>query len=169
MVTKSNPQDACEKVMQLVRASQLNFCSKETPYSVFLTLRKSFTKNSSKPPTSSHQSVPQSQQVVETSKQQMEVYLTALQNEVLLMKIENSNLENDKVILTKNYQEELYFSENKILEFKQLESAHRTLSTNFQKLEEKSAQVKSEKTTLESKHSKVCLEQKALKSENNDL
>ena len=45
MAVDLEPQDVCDQVLQVVRSSQLNFCSQETPYSVFLTLRKSFTKN----------------------------------------------------------------------------------------------------------------------------
>ena len=37
-------QDVCEKLVNQVKSSNLNFVVRETPYSVFITLRKSFIK-----------------------------------------------------------------------------------------------------------------------------
>ena len=72
MVVHPEPQEACQKVLQIVRDSQLNFCSQETPYSVFLTLRKSFTKNFKHPTSLEPVQSILHPQLVKNSNQEME-------------------------------------------------------------------------------------------------
>ena len=159
MAVDPEPQDVCDQVLQVVRSSQLNFYSQETPYSVFLTLRKSFTKNFKHP---TFLEPFQHPKLVKNSNLEMEVHLEALQEEIKKTKMENSKLEHEKVTLINNYEEEISFNEQFRSEYKQLESAQEILNNSYQNL-------KTEKNILESKHQKVCLEQKALKFENDEL
>ena len=40
-------QESCNIILQNLRSSNLNFSAQETPFSIFVTIRKSFTKNGS--------------------------------------------------------------------------------------------------------------------------
>ena len=44
MVAKSSPQKICESIIDSVRSSHLNFSIQETPFSLYLTIRKSYSK-----------------------------------------------------------------------------------------------------------------------------
>ena len=44
-----NIQNYCLLILNTIRASNLNYAVQETPYSIFLTLRKSFTKTKNLP------------------------------------------------------------------------------------------------------------------------
>ena len=159
MAVDLEPQDVCDQVLQVIRSSQLNFCSQETPYSVFLTLRKSFTQKFKHPSSLEPFLQPK---LVKNSNLEMEVHLKALKEEIKKIKMENFKLEHEKVTLINKYEEEISFNEQFRTEYKQLESAHEILNKSYQNL-------RTEKNFLESKHQKVSLEQKALKSENDDL
>ena len=39
-----SPQDSCDKILHVIKYSNLNFAIHETPYSVYLTIRKKFIK-----------------------------------------------------------------------------------------------------------------------------
>ena len=39
------PSDSCDKILKEVRASNLHFLVQESPFSIYLTIRKKFTKN----------------------------------------------------------------------------------------------------------------------------
>ena len=41
----SDPQEACDKILKEIRTSNLHFMVQESPYSIYLTLRKRFFKN----------------------------------------------------------------------------------------------------------------------------
>ena len=41
----SQANETCEKALRSIKRSQLNFLLQETPYSVFITIRKRFIKN----------------------------------------------------------------------------------------------------------------------------
>ena len=43
-----SPQETCDKILAEIRASNLHFMIQESPYSIYLTLRKKYTKNASK-------------------------------------------------------------------------------------------------------------------------
>ena len=97
---------SCEQVLSLLRKTGLNFVSQETPYSVYLTIRKKFAKDFQNPT----------------------LYCNEENSEKKIYKLENENvcLRND---LEKNVHEfEKVKNENSILETK-LESAEREIKS----------------------------------------
>ena len=45
MISKNSPEFACGQLLYNLKMSQLNYFLQETPYSVFITVRKKFKRN----------------------------------------------------------------------------------------------------------------------------
>ena len=157
------PQQSCDLILQQIRTSHLNFAIQETPYSIFLTIRKSFTK-SFQNHVLQNQADPNSEKVSEL-KSDLENLLD--ENKSLVTKIEV--LEASKISLSKTYEEEVAGSETLKIELNDTTVRVKNLHTNFQAIETKLKNVEIEKKKLETKHEKTCAEVKSIRYQKDDL
>ena len=104
--------ETCDLILGHVKTSSLNFSIQETPFSVYLTLRKSFNQSSrrfSNPETYTSSSNPtQSKETLE----KLETELQNLRFEQNLLKAKNDDLEKANEDLAKKYEDEVIESEH---------------------------------------------------------
>ena len=97
----SQAQTNCETILQTVRSSLLNFSCQATPYSVYLTIRKSFAKNM---PGELRSASPPQQSSLDTTSSPIDLEKLKGENKHLQAKCEA--LEEAKNSLVNNYEEE---------------------------------------------------------------
>ena len=160
-------QKNCDTILDRVRSSNLNFVLQETPFSIFLTIRKSFNKNLSNQPYPE----PNLDSDVHDSDK-----LSDLMAELKSLRTENKNikakkelLEQSQVTLAKNYAEEVTECEHLKGELIGNVSKLNNLQNNFEKMNSNLKIIENEKKQLGVKHEKTCAEVKVLKSEKDDL
>ena len=120
-----NVEKSCEIIVKTVRNSQLNYAVQETPYSLYLTIRKSFAKNSS-----SSNSNPSFSDILDSEKSVVEEKIV-LEKEVEKLKKMLKVSEGTNQILQENYEETLSDSEKCHEQIKNLQNS---LLTNEQKV-----------------------------------
>ena len=96
MSASNSPFETCDLILNHVRSSCLNFAIQETPFSVYLTLRKSFSKS---PRICSSTSKPGNLIASPLDTDLLETELEALRKEFKLLKLKSDNLEkaNDNI------------------------------------------------------------------------
>ena len=167
MAPSFSAQKHCDTILDRVRSSNLNFVLQETPFSIFLTIRKSFNKNLSNQPYPE----PNLDSDVHDSDK-----LSDLMAEIKSLRTENKNikakkelLEQSQVTLAKNYAEEVTECEHLKGELIGNVSKLNNLQNNFEKINSNLKIIENEKKQLGVKHEKTCAEVKVLKSEKDDL
>ena len=162
MITKLSPQQSFELVLQTLRNSHLNFCIQETPFSVFLTIRKSYTKNQMFGPQVA---------TLETSEKikELETEIETLWNETNNLKARNSFLENSNIVIERNFEEEVLNGEHLKSELETVKTKYNTSETILEKTDLSLKNSQNERNLLGTKHEKICAEVKILKSEIKDL
>ena len=171
MFTNFSPQKLCEMLLENVRASQLNFSIQDTPFSVYLTLRKSFSKKIQNEVFKSQPAAPH-RHFVDVSNDKM----SELECEIASLRIGNSNLaEKNKFLedaqhtLAKNYDDEVSYNEEIKAELEILATKCKNIENLFEKNEMKLNKIQNEKKVLELKHEKTCAEVNNLKSEKKEF
>ena len=150
----------CERIQQQVRFSQLNFNIQETPFSIFLTLRKSYNKNFvNSVEVDSVESHPHSGIVNLT---QLEIRNHNLQANLKKMEKDNTALYND-------YVEEVTISEALKCELESTKVQFNNLDTHFDSMEKKLKTHTTEKESIEKRFEMICAEVKTVKQSNEDL
>ena len=102
----SNAKDTYNTILQNIRSSNLNLVIQETPYSVFLTIRKTVRRdviNHSHYPEPSFNNF----KTVEKVKSEIEASLEIMEEEKRNLQIRNIHLERANADLTKNCSEEV--------------------------------------------------------------
>ena len=169
MVTNFSPQKSCEMRLENVKASQLNFSIQETPFSVYLTLRKSFSKKIQNPRLKPQPATPHFVDVSSGKISELERELASLRTENSTLADKNKILETDQNTLAKNYEAEVLYSENIKTELESLATKCENAENTIEKIEIKLSKTENEKKALESKHEKTCAEVKKIKSEKKEL
>ena len=109
MSASISPFETCDMILNHVRSSCLNFAIQETPFSVYLTLRKSFSRSSrifsTSDQTSSLIASPLGTDILETE-------LETLRKEFKLLKIKSDNLERSTDELSRQVEEEVILSDH---------------------------------------------------------
>ena len=165
----TNIQNSCFSVLDTIRSSNLNYSIQETPYSIFLTLRKSLIKSPNLPVPGVRSST---QQLVQDT-----TLVSNLQEENLSLKRRCQFLENSNEVLKNNLEEAIIDSEITRKTIHDLEDEHETMNKKLDKTEKevenaiarKIKPVIEEKRSLQSKHEKICAEYKALRVEKEEL
>ena len=157
-----NAQEACNTILQQTRSSNLNFTFQETPYSVFLTIRKSFSKRTLNhfPRIEPGNSVPLENL---TTKSSSELF----QADILALKLKNEHLEKANDDLKNDYNEEVLASEALKAALDDSKERLNCLGANFEQIQSELHKSKCHLKQLEEKHAKTCVELKGLKK--NDL
>jgi myosin heavy subunit len=162
MFHEKSASQASLGILQQVRASHLNFVAQETPFTIFLTIRKSFNKN--------FLNMNQEPSLVPSEN------LSALPGELQTLKSLNQALhakvyylENDKASLLKNYEDEVLTSESLKCNLDAKEEAIDNLLTKLENLESSNENLKNEKEQIKKKHEKSCTEIKTLKVSEEEL
>jgi myosin heavy subunit len=158
------PEESCQVILHSIRSSCLNFSFQETPYSMYVTVRKSFSK-ASKPETKGspegffsppRKSVSDKQGILESKIQKLESA-----NRSLTLSYENSTLELEAAT-----------DEKRILEMK-IENLNDKLcdyENNVDTIIKNQTQaITSEKRSLQVKHELLSSELKDAKNESNEL
>ena len=156
-------QESCNSIMHHIRASSLNFKIEETPYSIFLTVRKSFSKNFSSHPSPSFLV----SNACDLSEFQSE--LEKLKEENIELRAKNHDLEQANAVISRNFQEDALESEASKVD---LENAQHKIANIDRKLSMTESSLNSLeliKLQLERKHEKTCSELKSSKSESEEL
>ena len=156
--TETNIQKSCFSIMNNIRSTNLNYAVQETPFSIYVTIRKSLIK---------------SKIIQFHSTTQPEPYA----DEISKLKARCNFLEHANETLKMKYEDEVNESEVKgklVAELeKKLEILSERKDNSKAEIETKVAkQVKSvidEKRSLQIKHAKICAENKTLKNENETL
>ena len=112
-MAKSPITISCEHVMESVRSSNLNFSCKETPYSLYITIRKSLTKvsidsncwRSSSPIFENEDSMKRLVEENNKLKQMLENCRSDLESSEELLKLSETRTEAGQVKLSKRCQE----------------------------------------------------------------
>ena len=156
-----NAQKACNTILQQTRSSNLNFTFQETPYSVFLTIRKSFSKRRTFnhfPRIEPDNSVP-----LEDLKSKFSSEL--FQADILALKLKNEHLEKANDDLKNDYNEEVLASEALKAALDDSKERLNCLGANFEQIQSELHKSKCHMKQLEEKHAKTCVELKGLKCE----
>ena len=147
----SNVQNSCEFILKNIRSSSLNYAVQETPFSLYLTIRKSFVKNKtrsdSKPATSS----PLVRET-EISREELET-----------LKVECESLKNENQTLKKGYEEAIIECEENNMVIADLQNRNENLDFKVCKCEAKIKELDDEKKKLQAKNEKLNEENKSLK------
>ena len=120
-------QDRCNTVLDHVRSSNLNFLSQETSYSVYLTIRKSFVKNSP----NCYPSNPYRDQTDSSFTEPKNVS----EAEINRLKMKLSKMEAENAILTKAYEDEVEVSTNLKKQLDDADDKLDNIHINFRQLE----------------------------------
>ena len=166
MSASISPLDTCELILSHVRSSCLNFAIQETPFSVYLTLRKSFSQVQRRYPTSDN-----SPSLIASSlgPNNLETELKMLKEDFKLLQFQSDQLKKSKDDLSNKIEEEVILSENLKSELIGEREKLQFMHEKFEKLESKVTILKSEKKKLDEKHLKTCAEVKHLKSQKEEL
>ena len=126
MVASKAIQAACGQVLQSVRGTQLNFEIRETPYSIFLTLRKTFSRNFQQqiPESSTADLASVQKETLDSSIKNLEYQLAALKAECENLSAENARLSSSNTDLKISYEEEVLHNEELKSEIVLLKSAN---------------------------------------------
>ena len=167
MSASISPFETCDMILNHVRSSCLNFAVQETPFSVYLTLRKSFSRSprifSTSDQTSSLiASSPLGTDILETE-------LETLRKEFKLLKLKNDNLERSNDELSRQVEEEVILSGHLKSELTMKTENLQVMHEKFENLESKFKHSKSENKKLDENYLKSCGAVKSLKSEKDDL
>ena len=157
MSTEFHNQNSCGSILNNVRMSGLNFCIQETPFSCYVTIRKSPVKTPKVP-------LPNSQQRVPNPNPDCNIDL--LKSRISFLENANEKVKND-------FHRAVEELEVTSAELKALKSANenkeRQLDEAFNNVESivanKTKHISEEKRALQVKHEKSCAENKELKSE----
>ena len=149
----SNIHHSCQMIIDGVRSSNLNFSLQETPFSLYVTIRKSYynTRNYS----NRHN---QSEPLLDSSK------------EIDALKAKYKLLEEALESLKEKYEDEINENETNQKTISALKNQVEVLhSKNDKIVAEKVKSFSVEKRNLQLKHEKTCAENKTLKNEIEDL
>ena len=148
----TSPLETCDLILKQVRSSSLNFAIQETPFSVYLTLRKSFCQPPRKVSTPDKPS-----NIVESelSSKKLKTELETLRKELKVLKTKSDHLEEANDELSRQLEEE-------VIESERLKSELTLKAENLQIFDEKLEK-------LEEKHLKSCEEVKSLEAEKEDI
>ena len=166
MSASISPLETCELILSHVRSSCLNFAIQETPFSVYLTLRKSFSQVQRRYPTSDN-----SPSLIASplGPNNLETELKMLKEDFKLLKFHSDQLKKSKDDLSNKIKEEVILSENLKSQLTGEREKLQFMHEKFEELESKVTILKSEKKKLDEKHLKTCAEVKHLKSQKEDL
>jgi hypothetical protein len=163
-----SPYESCDLVLRHVRTSCLNFAIQETPYSVYLTIRKSFSQSPRRHATSDNiSSLTAPPQPLGPFK--YESALETLQEEFKVLKSQKDDLEKVKDDISMKFEEEVILSEHLKSELATKNEKLQFVHAKFEELENKAAKTKDEYKRLGEKHLKTYEEVKSLKLENEEL
>ena len=109
MSASNSPFETCDLILNHVRSSCLNFAIQETPFSVYLTLRKSFSKS---PRICSSTSKPGNLIASPLDTDLLETELEALRKEFKLLKLKSDNLEKANDNISRQFEEKVIASEH---------------------------------------------------------
>ena len=98
MFQTNTVQESCNSILQHLRASSLNFRIEETPYSIFMAVRKSFSKKMS--------SAPSLSLIVSNNISDFRPELYQLKAENLDLRAKNHDLEKANAAIARNFEEE---------------------------------------------------------------
>ena len=168
MATVSDIQNSCLLILSTIRSSNLNYSIQETPYSIFLTLRKSHTKSkniSTESQSSLEQFAPETTEILNIQKEK----------DSLLKRCHF--LENVNQDLKSNLEEATAQNELNLKTIGDLETIVETLHTKIDSTEKevdhtiarKLKAVDDERRFLQNKHEKICVENRKCKNENEEL
>jgi hypothetical protein len=155
-------EDSYRNIMNSIRSSGLHFCLQETPYSCYITVRKSLINPQSSPQILNAD--PSSNNIESNTK-------------VLELKSQNIFLENSNLKLKQSYQDAVEEVEDKAEVIVNLETELSRMTAELKEMHGKYGEdaefkiecEKEEKRTLQIKHEKACAEIKNLKGEKADL
>ena len=128
----------CDVILSQVRSSNLNFVIQETPFSMLLTIRKSFNKDSRNLPTTApRRRVPQHFDAFSVDPN--------LEKEALIKELEAkvNSLEETKDALARKYEEEVNNAELLVAQLKEESDKLNNLQANFEQIELNLRNVKS--------------------------
>ena len=154
----------CDPILHAVRSSKLNFTIQETPYSFYLTIRKSFARHLTSEVKSSSELV---QDLLSCVPRSSDLDRLHLENETL--RTQCQFLENEKSSLTSNLEEEILNNLSSKTRLELSENRLNNVQDKFESLETKYQKLKTEKELLEKRHEKNCAEFRISKSESEDL
>ena len=163
MLYNSTIQNSCEFIQKTVRSSGLNFSCQETPFSIFITVRKSQIK------LRNGQSSPQDQNMCQTPTVSTSVNPAFVMREPaqkdLLAK--NKSLEGAFNKLKLEYEDAIADSEIKYKVIGDLEEKLEDLMDILQKRDGEIKEIMEEKKTVESKLEQAVIEKKVFEKEKN--
>ena len=116
MFPSLTPQSSCESILQFVRSSALNFEIRETPFSIFLTMRKSFNKNLNVEAAAQHPLNYQFQH--SRNSDEVATQLEALETENHSLKVRKNYLEQSNDTIAKQLEQEVEGAEDQASELK---------------------------------------------------
>ena len=156
------PQMTCDSILQHIRSTALNFELRETPFSIFLTLRKSFNRNVRVQPYNMHQD--DSTKLLEQADEH-----EILKTEYNALKARNDFLEKSKEVVENAYEEEVNEAENCHKQLTEASEKLDNLQVAFNKMKTNFDNLKIEKKNLEAKNIKSSDELKSQKFDNEEL
>ena len=157
-----NIHNSCLLILNTIRASNLNYAVQETPYSIFLTLRKSFTKTKNIPITESQPAYEQltldTAEIINLQNENDSLHKSCWSlekvNEVLKSSLVEATTENE------TNQKTIGDLETKV------EILHGKIDSTEKEVEltiaRKLTAVKDEKRSLQNKHENICTENKKI-------
>ena len=146
MFPSLTPQSSCESIVQFVRSSPLNFKIRETPFSIFLTIRKGFNKNLNVQAAAQHPLNYQFQHSRNTD--EVATQIKALETENHSLKVRQKYFEQSNDILAKQLEKEVEGAENQASELKVTIENLSKLQTSFDKLEVAQTNLRKERSNL---------------------
>ena len=164
MFNSHTPQQSCDSILQLVRSFPLNYELRETPFSLFLTIRKYFNNKVKILP---NQTISYQDHSLIQSELAAEVNM--LKSEVHALKVRNCFLVEANDNLTNKYEEEVVAAEQTSQELNEATAKTSDMKFNFEKMESNLVKLRREKNDLETKHVKTAEELKVLKSTHDEL
>ena len=117
MVAKSSVLETCDNILQHIRSSHLNFLVQESPFSLFVTIRKSFNQKL------------EGKYLDDKNDYNQNLQDQKSQNPILHSK--SDMLEHERSELLRDYEEEVSVSEALTIELKNTKSKLNNLETKF--------------------------------------
>ena len=156
MVAKSSVLETCDNILQHIRSSHLNFLVQESPFSLFVTIRKSF-----------NQQKLEGKYLDDKNDYNQNLQDQKSKNQILHSK--SDMLEHERSELLRDYEEEVSVSEVLTIELKNTKSKLNNLETKFATIKATMNLDRIEKERSCFEQSKSSLQIEALSDTNDEL
>jgi DNA repair exonuclease SbcCD ATPase subunit len=141
----NSPFETCDLILRHVKTSCLNFAIQETPFSVYLTIRKSFSQSPRRPADNTSSLTAQPQPL---GPNKLETELETLKKEFKFLKSQRDSLERVKDDISVKFEEEVILSEHLTQELTSKNEKLLFMHAKFEELEDKAAKIENENKKL---------------------